>query len=145
MFLSNATRRSRSFVDPEVQGSLLRKIAIHWILLFVVNAMAIVIWVRMFEQPETSWSATLGDCIRRFLPFFVITILLIPAFIWDTLKISNRFAGPVLRLRSALANAAQGQEVEHLSFRESDFWQQIAEDFNRVVERNRDTQNSSIS
>ncbi len=135
MNLPSMPRRSRSFVDPEVQGGLLRKIAIHWTLLFGVNAMALVIWVRLFEQPEASWVATFGDCIRRFLPFFVITAVLIPAFIWDTLKLTNRFAGPILRLRVALAAAARGQAVEPLHFRNSDFWQAMANDFNGLVQR----------
>ncbi|MGV3484563.1 MAG: hypothetical protein ACO1RT_09110 [Planctomycetaceae bacterium] len=137
MSLLHASRRARSFVDPEVQGGLLKKIAVHWTLLFAVNALALVIWVRLFEQPEASWATTFGDCVRRFLPFFVITILLIPAFIWDTLKITSRFAGPVLRLRAALANAAQGREVTPLKFRNNDFWQEIADDFNTLVERHR--------
>ena len=145
MSLLNVSRRARSFVDPEVQGGLLRKIAIHWILLFAVNALALVIWVRMFEQPETSWVTTFGDCIRRFLPFFVITVLLIPAFIWDTLKITSRFAGPVLRLRAALAGAAQGRDVEPLKFRNNDFWQEIADDFNAVVERHKSTDRAGKS
>lgn len=133
MSLLNARRRARSFVDPEVQGGLLRKIAFHWTLLFVVNSIALIFWVRMFEQPEATWGETFGDCVRRFLPFFVVTALLIPAFVWDTLKLTNRFAGPILRLRSALAAAAKGQAVEPLHFRNDDFWQEIANDFNDVV------------
>lgn len=133
MSLLNARRRARSFVDPEVQGGLLRKIAFHWTLLFVVNSIALIVWVRMFEQPEATWGETFGACVRRFLPFFVVTALLIPAFVWDTLKLTNRFAGPILRLRSALAAAANGQAVEPLHFRNDDFWQEIANDFNDVV------------
>jgi len=133
MPLINASRRTRSFVDPEVQGGLLRKIAFHWTLLFVVNSIALVVWVRMFEQPGATWGETFGDCVRRFLPFFVVTALLIPAFVWDTLKLTNRFAGPIFRLRSALAAAAKGQSVEPLHFRDNDFWQEIANDFNDVI------------
>jgi len=143
MPLPNATRRNRSFVDPEVQGGLLRKIAIHWTLLFVVNALALVIWVRMFEQPEASWRMTFGDCLHRFLPFFIITVIMIPAFIWDTLKITNRFAGPVLRLRAALADASRGRAVEPLHFRNNDFWQEIADDFNGLVNRKNQTDKPS--
>jgi hypothetical protein len=135
MFTLNPKRRVRSFVDPEVQGGLLRKIAFHWIILFVVNSISLVVWVRMFEQPESGWGATFTDCIQRFLPFFVISACLIPAFVWDTLKITHRFAGPILRLRSALSAAAKGQEVEPLNFRNNDFWQGIATDFNSVVVR----------
>jgi hypothetical protein len=131
------TRRNRSFVDNEVQGGLLRKIAFHWTLMFVVNTLALVIWVKMFEQPDMSWAVTFGDCFRRFLPFFVISVLLVPAFVWDTLKLTNRFAGPILRLRGALADAVKGREVEPLHFRNNDFWQEIANDFNGLVSQTR--------
>ena len=143
MSFLNAKRRNRSFVDPEVQGGLLRKITLHWILLFVVNSLALVIWVRMFEQPETSWSATFGDCIHRYLPFFIITMVMVPAFLWDTLKITNRFAGPVLRLRACLADASRGRTVEPLHFRDNDFWQEMAEDFNRLVSRQNQSNSSN--
>jgi len=133
MSLLPKSRRGRSFVDPEVQGGLLRKIAIHWCILFVVNSLALIVWMRMFEQPELTWAETIVACVRRFLPFFVITAMLIPAFVWDTLKLTNRFAGPILRLRSGLAAAAKGQSVEPLQFRNNDFWQQVANDFNKVV------------
>jgi len=133
MSLPNATRRARSFVDPEVQGGLLKKVAFHWLILFIVNSLALIVWVRMFEQPEATWAESFGDTARRFLPFFVVSALLIPAFVWDTLKITNRFAGPIFRLRVALGTVARGQTVEPLCFRNSDFWQEIAEDFNKIV------------
>ena len=129
------TKRKKNLVDPEVQGGILRKIAVHWVLLFVCNAMAMVIWIRLFEQPDADWGQTFGDTLRRFLPFFIITVALIPAFVWDTIKLTNRFAGPILRLRSALADASQGRAVTPLHFRTNDFWQEIASNFNAVIER----------
>ncbi len=131
----STSRRSRTLVDHEVQGGLIRKIAVHWIVFFVCNAIALTVWIRLFEQPEADWTTTFGDTMRRFMPFFVITMALIPAFVWDTLKLTNRFAGPILRLRSALADVRSGKSVAPLSFRNNDFWQQIALDFNCVAER----------
>ncbi|QDT13306.1 hypothetical protein [Planctomycetes bacterium K23_9] len=128
-------KRTKSMVDPEVQGGILRKIAIHWVLFFVCNAIALMIWIRLFEQPDVAWGQTFADTMRRFLPFFVITAALIPAFVLDTLKLTNRFAGPIMRLRGALADAKAGREVKPLHFRGSDFWQSIATDFNALVDR----------
>ena len=128
-------KRSRTLVDPEVQGGILRKIAGHWAIFFVCNAMALMIWVRLFEQPDAEWGQTLTDTFRRFLPFFVITIALIPAFVWDTMKLTNRFAGPILRLRNAMADASVGRAVPPLTFRTNDFWQEIAVSFNQLMER----------
>ena len=132
---SKNTKRRKALVDPEVQGGILRKIAIHWVLFFICNAMALMIWIRLFEQPDADWGQTLGDTFHRFLPFFIITMALIPAFVWDTLKLTNRFAGPILRLRSALSDASAGRAVAPLHFRTNDFWQEIAQNFNTVMER----------
>lgn len=132
---TTTTRRTKALVDPEVQGSVLRKIAIHWVLFFICNAIALMIWIRLYEQPDANWGQTFGDCMRRFLPFFIITMALIPAFVWDTLKLTNRFAGPILRFRAALADAKAGRAVAPLHFRNNDFWQEIAENFNAVVQK----------
>ncbi len=129
------TKRRKALVDPEVQGGVLRKIAFHWFVFFVCNALALTIWIRLFEQPDVSWGQTFGDTVRRFMPFFIITLALIPAFVWDTLKLTNRFAGPILRLRGALADASEGRAVEPLHFRTNDFWREIAKNFNTLMER----------
>jgi hypothetical protein len=132
---STKTKRRKALIDPEVQGGILKKIAIHWVLFFICNAIALTIWIRLFEQPDANWTQTLGDTVRRFLPFFVITLALIPAFVWDTLKLTNRFAGPIHRLRCALADANAGRAVAPLQFRTNDYWKEIAENFNAVLER----------
>jgi hypothetical protein len=123
------------FVDADVQGGVLRKIALHWAIFFLCNALALMIWIRLFEQPDAHWGETLGDTFRRFLPFFVITTALIPAFVWDTLKLTNRFAGPVMRLRNTLSDFNAGRAVTPLRFREGDYWQEIATNFNQVLAR----------
>ena len=129
------TKRRIALVDPEVQGGVLKKIAVHWIVFFICNALALTIWIRLFEQPDAGWGQTLADTMKRFLPFFIITMALIPAFVWDTLKLTNRFAGPILRLRSTLADASCGVAVKPLHFRTNDYWQEIASNLNTVLSK----------
>ena len=128
-------KRNKNFVDPEVQGGILRRVAIHWAVFFVCNAIALLLWVRLFEQPDAPWGTSFKDTLIRFLPFFVITAALIPAFVLDTLKLSNRFAGPISRFRSALSDAREGKSVKPLHFRTKDYWQEIAANFNALLER----------
>jgi hypothetical protein len=130
-----STKRRIALVDPEVQGGVLKKIAVHWVVFFVCNALALTIWIRLFEQPDAGWGQTFSDTLKRFLPFFIITMALIPAFVWDTLKLTNRFAGPILRLRSTLSDASRGIAVKPLHFRTNDFWQEIAANFNTVLSK----------
>lgn len=127
-------KRRTTIFDPEVQGSIIRKITMHWIIFFACNVLALLIWVRLFEQPDSSWEQTFSEAVRRFLPFFVVTFVLIPAFIWDTLKLTHRFAGPILRLREALVEAGKGRSVPPLRFRDDDFWQEMASNFNLMME-----------
>ncbi|WP_182870406.1 hypothetical protein [Stieleria mannarensis] len=127
-------KRSRTLVDTEVQGSLVRRVALHWIVFFVCNTIALTCWIRLFEQPDADWGQTFADTLRRFLPFFVITVALIPAFVWDTLKLSHRFAGPILRLRNTLKDIKAGRAVAPLKFRDNDFWQEMASNFNDVMQ-----------
>lgn len=127
-------KRSRTLVDTEVQGGLIRRVALHWVVFFICNTIALTFWIRLFEQPDADWGQTFGDTIRRFLPFFVITVALIPAFVWDTLKLSHRFAGPITRLRNALIDLKEGRAVAPIKFRDNDFWQEMASNFNDVMD-----------
>ena len=127
------TKRTRTLIDSEVQGSLIRRVAIHWIVFFVCNTVALTLWIQLFELPDSPWDESAAEMLRRFFPFFIITAALIPAFVWDTLKLSHRFAGPITRLRSTLVELREGRAVSPLRFRESDFWQEIATNFNEVM------------
>lgn len=129
------TSRTRTYVDPEVQGGLLRRIALHWVILTVVNCLGLLIWTWLFELPGAGWKETSTEFFRRFLPVMIVSAALVPAFLLDTLKLTNRFAGPALRFRATLSDAAQGRSVRRLAFRKDDFWQEMADDFNDLLEQ----------
>lgn len=126
-------RRRQKIVDLEVQGAMLRKIAVHWGLFFVCNTLALLIWIKMFEMPDQTWGTIANECLRRYFPFVLVTSVLFPAFLLDTLKFTSRFAGPIYRLREALRQAAAGEVVKPVSFRSQDYWSEIATNFNRVA------------
>ena len=60
---------------------------------------------------------------------------MVPAFIYDTIKLSNRFVGPILRLKNSVRSVADGKPVSPLKFRGGDFWHELADDFNRLNEK----------
>jgi hypothetical protein len=62
-------------------------------------------------------------------------LLLLPLFLRDTLKLSNRFAGPMYRLRMALKSMVSEGTLKPIKFRDGDFWQEAAEDFNVVASK----------
>lgn len=127
-------RRKTEFIDPEVQGALARRIAVHWIL-YIALATALVLGLKWMSDPFTSVAQHAIDTWWSHGPALLVLVCLLPIFVFDAVKLSNRFTGPVMRLRNATRDLANGKRPEKISLRNDDFWQELAEDFNRVAER----------
>jgi len=131
--------RKKVFVDREVQGALMGRIVRQWMLFFVALFIAMPVWhLALSEEPFTSATQAFQDGFKHTIPVFVLLLALIPPFVFDTMKLSNRFAGPMCRLRQIMRDVADGEEVNELKFRDGDFWGDVAGDFNRMVERLRE-------
>ena len=78
-----------------------------------------------------------GDVIPKmwfeYGPVMVCGLVLLPLVLIDLTRMSNRIVGPIHRLKGALHKLANGEITEPINFRDTDFWKEIAEDFNRVV------------
>ena len=75
------------------------------------------------------------NLLARHGPTLLAVLALAPILIRDLCRLTNRFAGPMVRLRRAMHDLAEGREVSPIHFRERDFWKDLVIDFNRVVER----------
>ena len=126
-------RRARKLVDYEVQSSLVVRLWLHWALYMVATAIAMFLWIRLFEAPVDSLADTAKRFWNTFVPLLIVALALLPVFVLDAVKLSNRFTGPIFRLRKTLASLAAGNTARPLEFRSNDFWRSLAEDFNRVV------------
>lgn len=131
--IGRIAHRTSRYIDAEVQGALLRRLVWHWAAFFACNAIGLVIWTRLIESPEASWTDSVRIAAAGSLPFFLISAALLPVFLLDTLKLTARFAGPMVRLKRALSDLRAGRSVSPLSFRGTDYWRQLADDFNAVV------------
>jgi len=81
-----------------------------------------------------------SNMVWRHAPTAFALVVLAPVFFWDLCKLTNRFAGPMVRLRRAMRELAEGGDVEPIRFRKGDFWQDFAEDFNRAAQRVREAE-----
>ncbi len=131
-----AKRRLQKYVDREVQSSLLRRLSVHWVLFMVANVMAITLWTKLVDTPMDPWSDTFTLSWQRLIPFALVSLALTPVFVWDAIKLSNRFAGPIVRVRHALAQIADGHSPKPIEFRNGDFWKSLAIDLNRAFAKN---------
>jgi nitrogen fixation/metabolism regulation signal transduction histidine kinase len=136
--------RKRIFVDSAVQGALIRNVVTHW-LVFLVTLAVILGAVQFFQNPVATADEQLAQFPRRHGLTFVILLLLLPTFLWDTVRLSNRFAGPVLRLRRMMQQLAEGKDPGELRFREGDFWSELGDHFNGIREQILDARQSQES
>jgi len=127
------SNRSRILVDPAVQWSIAGRIVGHWMLLIscliIINVMVGV----LTAVGQTSFGRALTNAAMAEMRTLAVLLLLMPIFLRDTLKLSNRFAGPMYRLRTALKSMSSGGVPKPIKFRQGDFWLEAADDFNTVI------------
>ncbi len=126
------SKRSRILVDPPVQWAIAGRIIGHWMLLLscliTINVMVGV----LTAVGQTSFGRALSNAAMSEMRTLAVLLLLTPIFLRDTLKMSNRFAGPMFRLRTALKKMSAGESQGPIKFRQGDFWLEAADDFNTV-------------
>ncbi len=127
-------QRKQLFVDPKVQGALILRVLAYWLgTVLTITAMA-VCW-RIMTEPLQMFATQLDDVWQQFAPAFVASIFLLPLMVVDCMRLSNRFTGPLYRLRRCLRELSVGKKVPNIHFRDGDFWQDVADEFNAVNAR----------
>jgi hypothetical protein len=125
-------RRTKHFIDKNVQGSLTRRIVFHW-LAFLAVAFVVSFILQVMTDPFQPMSAHLHALWWTHGPFLIVVAFMLPAYVIDTIKLSHRFAGPVFSLRRAMRQVAAGEQPRKLRFRQRDFWQDLAGDYNAML------------
>lgn len=131
--------RSKNYIDPAVQKSLVHRLIIHWLAFFVIS-LFLAFCLQFFNDPFRSFPEHFSELWWKHGFVFLVMFLLMPVFAIDAIRVSNRFAGPVSRLRKTIQELAQGNEPQPLEFRENDFWRNLAEEFNGMVEKLRNSE-----
>jgi len=126
--------RKHLFVDPKVQGALVARVILYWVVCLVTMTLMLLCW-RIVTGPCRLFYTHFDEMWFYYGPALIASFLLLPLVIVDIIRLSNRFAGPMLRLRRSMRALARGEYVEEIEFRDADFWHEFAEEFNAVARR----------
>ena len=126
--------RRQSYIDPEVQGALARRLVLHWAI-FIIAATMLIFGMTWLSDPFLPAATHFHRLFEDYGPALLALVCLAPIFVFDAVRLSNRFTGPMLRLKNAAKALASGETPAKIQLRGDDFWQEVAEDFNRVIER----------
>jgi hypothetical protein len=135
-------RRHKLFADRKIQGALLAHTTIYWFYcLFSVTLIA-VCWIIFTKEPETS-TELFTQLWLNCGPALLGSVLLLPLVMLDCLRLSNRFAGPMVRMQRVMRELAAGESPPTFSLRPGDYWTELADDMNIVLERVRQQDQNS--
>lgn len=70
-----------------------------------------------------------------FAPVALASLLLLPFLIFEVIAANNRITGPIQRLRGEMVKLKDGQALRTLKLRDGDHWNELAKDFNALVDQ----------
>ncbi len=123
--------RLRLLVDRKLQGALLCRVVTYWCVC-VVAMMLLAAVQAAWSSRAAGWPLVLNRAMLAFGPSLIAAVALLPLVLYDALRFSLSFAGPMRRLRTEARRLADGQEVAPISFRGGDYWSELAGEFNRI-------------
>lgn len=128
--------RKSYYVDGKVQGGLLLRAIRYWLLsVSTVGCLTLLGWFfvtpgipALVGQTELWIPVATVLCVGLGVSLFLMPVVLI-----DFVKLTHRFAGPIVRLKNSMQALADGETIEPIRFRKGDYWQDVAELFNEVL------------
>lgn len=127
-------RRRKSVVDARLQWTLAVRIVLH-LFLFLTASLFFGLILQYLSDPLSGIRQHMSRFGSQNAPMLITAGLLLPVFVIDLLRLSNRIAGPICRLRYTMGRLGAGQAVPPLSFRDNDMWGDLPRHFNQMVQR----------
>ena len=129
-------KRKCLYIDANVQGSLLLRVAAYWIACVTTIEFLTLSWqIATGPEQPTYFTYFLNQDWRLCCIRLVASALLLVPIIFDMLQLSNRFAGPVYRMQRVLRNVIENGTVQQIQLRDKDYWHDFAADLNAVLSR----------
>jgi len=127
-------KRKRLYVDRLVQGAILVRVFCYGMLCLLFATVPLSI-VRTLMEPDRLLLDHFFDVCQQHWPILATLSALLPFVLYDVLKLSHRFAGPIFRVQNDLDRFARGEEIATMRFRDNDFWQDLGTKVDQLVRR----------
>jgi hypothetical protein len=126
-------RRRRVLVDKSTQWAIVRQSLLHWFYHSSLTIFFLLILELLLGGILRPWGETWQALWPLAAAVYVSMLLLLPTFIHDSFKLSNRIAGPVGRIRNALRDVAEGKPYRPVELRTRDFWPEMGQELDAAV------------
>ncbi len=127
-------RRRRLWVDGRIQGAIVVRLLTYYLACGITATCMLVAWRVAVYGVQGGLAQHLSQLWTQMGPGALSLVLLLPMFVFDAVRLSHRFTGPMFRIRKAMKAAAKGEKVTPIQLRETDYWQDLADDLNSLLE-----------
>ena len=134
MFSGNI--RKRLWINPAFQGRLLLHIGSYFLLYMVIIC---ILGFLLFLQEALMTKQFRGGFglytvyFTQIRPLLFASAILMPYFIYDLIKFSNRVAGPLYRCQKVMREMVEGKPVREFQPRKQDLMPEFYADFNDLI------------
>lgn len=127
-------QRKRYFIDPAVQAGLMKRLVVYIGASMIFFTMPIA-FAKTVMHPEIMFTEHVLTVYATHWPILLMMIAFLPFALNDAVRFSNRFAGPIYRMRCELKRFENRQPMNRIKFRKRDFWHDLADSMNMVSDR----------
>ena len=131
----SGSRRNQIVTDQPVQGELLFRALVYWFLCMLVMQFLVMGWL-LLHGPDRTPIELIRESLAVSAPAIFGSVFLLPLVLYDLLRVSNRFVGPINSVRLTLRQLAEGERpARRVYLRGDDFWQELAHYTNVIAEK----------
>lgn len=128
-----ANRRHKRVADAKIQRTLALRMIFHCLCFMVLGGL-LAASGQYFSAPLSERGHLAASITQAFSLYALAFVLLMPALMLDSFRLSNRIVGPICRLRNTIRDISQGKPITPLHFRSGDYWQEIPDQFNAMID-----------
>lgn len=138
--MSPRYKRRQVFVNRPVQGRLLLRFLGLWGLYHLVlwHVMFLFRFFQYFRDilnggAPQSFGGLYMEFAREHYLILVCAVMVLPILLWEVLKLSHRFVGPLVQFKRCLSHLARGERVTEVHIRKGDFLVDLQNSFNEFL------------
>ena len=122
-------KRKKIWID-RFQTNLSLRLAMY----FVLYMITVLSWVAVDRVTASLIEAHFGQAAVSWSVMSASVVVLVGfLFIYDMMRFSHRFVGPLYRFRQCLRAIADGEDLALMKLREGDFLQELKDEFNEAL------------
>lgn len=140
-------KRRIRIVNPRFQGTILGVFGGLSAMMCGVIYLSIWSFFRGFDLTKIDTDPAIREALVKLVMeqradmdriFILTSIMIVSLMMLGAILLTHRVAGPLYRLEQHLKGIAEGGKVGDVKFRKGDFFQEVAEVFNRAIRRIRE-------